>query len=117
VPLTYRFDILERPELSQVSVDEGVPNTPALRFIPDLPGLYRVQATVSANGRKDRASLYFEVEGEGRIIPRDRVLRPGGGGGCAGCRNMGGRASGPGVILCLLFLFRRRLSSNRCRNS
>ena len=59
----YSWDLLARPELSKVALKDTETSN-EIRFLPDLPGLYRVEVTVRSLGHTRRAALDVEVEGE-----------------------------------------------------
>ena len=61
-PLEFAWELEARPEVSdrELPSEEGAD----ISFSPDLPGLYRVAVTASAEDHEDRAVIAFEVEGE-----------------------------------------------------
>ena len=58
---TFDWKLTSRPEMSAALL-HGQEST--IEFLPDLPGLYRVEVTVSGDRAQDTAALEFEVEGE-----------------------------------------------------
>lgn len=64
VSLKRRWTLLEKPELSALTIPEAEAVGDSLTLAPDLPGLYQVGLSVEASGLSHSTTLDLEVVGE-----------------------------------------------------